>query len=62
MSTASLHVHERIDPRTIIKAVKRRNDSGSQRQGTLFDTERAEPLRQAVEFYQHDHGWRAAGR
>lgn len=54
--TVSLHVHERIDPRTIIEAVKRRNGSGQQ-QMTLFDTERAEPLRQAVEFYRHAHGW-----
>ncbi len=55
--TVSLHVHERIDPRTIIEAVKRRNGSGGQQQMTLFDTERAEPLRQAVEFYKHAHGW-----
>ena len=54
--TVSLHVHERIDPRTIIEAVKRRN-GGGQQQMTLFDTERAEPLRQAVEFYKHAHGW-----
>ena len=55
--TVSLHVHERIDPRTIIEAVKRRNGSGGKPQMTLFDTERQEPLRQAVEFYQHAHGW-----
>lgn len=55
--TVSLHVHERIDPRTIIEAVKRRNGSGGEQQMTLFDTERAEPLRHAVEFYKHPHGW-----
>ena len=55
ISTVSLHVHERIDPRTIIEAVKKRN--GSDPQMGLFDTERTEPLRQAVEFYQHKHGW-----
>jgi adenine-specific DNA-methyltransferase len=53
--TVSLHVHERIDPRSIIEAVKKRN--GSNPQMGLFDTERAEPLRHAVEFYQHKHGW-----
>ena len=53
--TVSLHVHERIDPRTIIEAVKKRN--GSHPQMGLFDTERTEPLRHAVEFYQHKHGW-----
>jgi len=54
--TVSLHVHERIDPRTIIEAVRKKNGGGPQ-QMTLFDTERAEPLRHAVEFYQHAHGW-----
>lgn len=53
--TVSLHVHERIDPRSIIEAVKRKNGSPSQM--GLFDAERTEPLRQAVEFYQHRHGW-----
>jgi adenine-specific DNA-methyltransferase len=57
LPTVSLHVHERIDPRAIIEAVKRRNGSGGKPQMTLFDTERQEPLRQAVEFYQHAHGW-----
>jgi adenine-specific DNA-methyltransferase len=55
--TVSLHVHERIDPLTIIEAVKKRNGSDTSRQLALFDTERAEPLRHAVEFYQHPHGW-----
>ena len=54
--TVSLHVHERIDPRTIIEAVRKKNGGGPQ-QMTLFDTERAEPLRHAVEFYKHAHGW-----
>jgi adenine-specific DNA-methyltransferase len=57
VSTVSLHVHERIDPRTIIEAVRKRNGNGAERQMALFDTERAEPLRHAVEFYQHKHGW-----
>ncbi|MDN5873750.1 MAG: site-specific DNA-methyltransferase, partial [Sinobacteraceae bacterium] len=55
--TVSLHVHERIDPRTIIEAVKRRNGGGTPVQGLLFEELREEPLRQAVEFYQHAHGW-----
>ncbi len=58
--TVSLHVHERIDPRTIIEAVRKVNggqgsvDSG---QLNLFEVERKEPLRSAIEFYQHRHGW-----
>nr|WP_199756908.1 site-specific DNA-methyltransferase [Tautonia sociabilis] len=56
--TVSLHVHERIAPRTIIEAVKKRNNGiGEARQLTLFEQERQEPLREAIEFYQHQHGW-----
>lgn len=54
--TVSLHVHERIDPRTIIETVKKRDSDGSG-QMSLFDTERKEPLREAVDFYKHPHGW-----
>jgi adenine-specific DNA-methyltransferase len=55
--TVSLHVHERIDPRTIIEAVGKGNGDAGAQQLTLFETERKEPLRQAVEFYKHAHGW-----
>ena len=54
--TVSLHVHERIDPRTIIEAVCKRNESGSQ-QLQLFKQKRQEPLCRVVEFYQRKHGW-----
>lgn len=53
--TVSLHVHERIDPRTIIEAVKRRN--GNEPQLSLFEAERKAPLRQEIEFYRHKHDW-----
>ena len=56
--TVSLHVHERIDPRTIIEAVRKRNNSGKMVQPTLFDLlEENLPLREAIEFYKHSHGW-----
>lgn len=55
--TVSLHVHERIDPRTIVEAVKKRNGSNGEAQFSLFDVEREEPLRQAIDFYKHAHGW-----
>jgi hypothetical protein len=49
--TRSLHVHERIDPRTIIEAVRKRNGDGGMVQGSLFDLlVENPPLRQAVEF------------
>ncbi|MGD9896065.1 MAG: site-specific DNA-methyltransferase [Candidatus Methylacidiphilaceae bacterium] len=55
--TVSLHVHERIDPRTITDAVRKRNGNGSEGQMVLFEIERQEPLRDAIEFYRHKHGW-----
>jgi adenine-specific DNA-methyltransferase len=55
--TVSLHVHERIDPRTIIEAVRKKNGNGQPVQLGLFEEERNEPLREAIEFYRHKHGW-----
>ncbi len=49
MPTVSLHVHERIDPRTIIEAVRKRNGNGHA-QPSLFDQMKENlPLRQAIE-------------
>ena len=54
--TVSLHVHERIDPRTVVEAVRRRN--GAEGQRSLFDApEENPPIRQAIEFYRHRHNW-----
>ena len=54
--TVSLHVHERIDPRSIIEAVKRRNGNGEQY--SLFeDALENRPIREAIEFYKHKHNW-----
>ena len=50
--TVSLHVHERIDPKTII------NSAGKQANGEhpgLF--EKSKPLREAVDFYKHKDDW-----
>ena len=56
--TVSLHVHERIDPRTIIEAARKRNNTAASTQGSLFDLpEENPPLRSAIEFYQHRHNW-----
>lgn len=56
VETVSLHVHERIDPRTIIEAVRKRN--GDQRQASLFEFAKENPpLREAIEFYKHRHNW-----
>ena len=54
--TVSLHVHERIDPRTIVEAVRKRN--GAESQQSLFDApEENPPIRQAIDFYRHRHNW-----
>ncbi len=61
--TVSLHVHERIDPKTIIQAVRKRNGNGNgsggkRQQAFLFEQpDENPPIRDAVEFYQHQHNW-----
>ena len=56
--TVSLHVHERIDPRTIIEATRKRNGNGGQVQRSLFELpEENPPVRSAIEFYRHRHNW-----
>ena len=59
IDTVSLHVHERIDPLTIIeKAMKERKNV----QQSLFHyfemPENNPPLRNAIEFYEHDQNWK----
>jgi len=62
VDTVSLHVHERIDPATILarlkKALKKPGGVGEAQQDWLrawFDNPL--PLREAIEFYRHDRGW-----
>ncbi len=56
--TVSLHVHERIDPRTIIEAVRKRNGDAGLLQGSLWELpEENPPVREAIEFYRHRHNW-----
>ena len=62
MDTVSLHVHERVDPATILAQATRRlkgKDAASQwRQPDLFAAPFENlPLRQALEFYRHEKGW-----
>lgn len=54
--TVSLHVHERIDPKTIIEAVKKEEKDDNHNQLSLFEQEK-KPLREAIEFYKHKEGW-----
>src|SRR2546428_328289 len=56
--TVSLHVHERVVPKTIMGAVRHRNGAPTAVQGSLFDSpEENPPLREAIDFYQHAHAW-----
>ena len=56
--TVSLHVHERIDPRTIIEATRRRNGNGEAAQPRLWElAEENPPVREAIDFYRHRHNW-----
>lgn len=62
VDTVSLHVHERIDPATILanarKRLKGENASETWRQADLFAAAFENlPLRQALDFYQHEKGW-----
>jgi adenine-specific DNA-methyltransferase len=55
--TVSLHVHERIDPRSIIEAVRKKNGEDFV-QGSLFSRiDENPPIREAIEFYKHKHNW-----
>lgn len=70
VDTVSLHVHERIDPMSILSAVRKNAGGGSgdknakpadqakRRQASLFEAPFENlPLRDAVDFYRHDKGW-----
>lgn len=55
--TVSLHVHERIEPYSIIQAVKKKNGNGNGNgQLSLFAQDDI-PLRDAIEFYKHKSEW-----
>ncbi|WP_208022667.1 site-specific DNA-methyltransferase [Desulfonema ishimotonii] len=54
--TVSLHVHERVDPVSIIEAVKQEEDLTAPGQLSLFDMP-PRPRRQAIEFYKHQDEW-----
>lgn len=51
--TVSLHVHERIEPRRIIEAARKKSPGV---QLSFFEAGR-KPLREAIEFYKHKENW-----
>ncbi len=58
VDTVSLHVHERIDPYTILEKVMKQERTTQQSMFKYFeDPEDHLPLRDAIEFYKHDQNW-----
>lgn len=65
VDTVSLHVHERVDPASILSAVRKAmkgegKSSGAAKaiQPGLFDAPFENlPLRDAIDFYHHERGW-----
>ncbi len=63
IDTVSLHVHERIDPKTLIEKLKIKSESEvNQNSGQLelnfFDNPGFEkPLNKALQFYEHEQDW-----
>jgi adenine-specific DNA-methyltransferase len=63
VDTVSLHVHERVDPATILANARKRLKGEAKaaevwRQADLFAAPFENlPLRQALDFYRHEKGW-----
>ena len=55
--TLSLHVHERIDLRSIIEAVRKENGDNLVQDSLFSQLEENLPIREAIEFYKHKHNW-----
>ncbi|MBN1458254.1 MAG: site-specific DNA-methyltransferase [Armatimonadetes bacterium] len=55
--TVSLHVHERIEPLTIMSALRKKAVEEFEQISFFQMPEENPPLREAVEFYKHPHGW-----
>jgi len=56
VQNVSLHIHERIDPKRIIKSFLKK-DAG-EAQPSLFQLPDNElPLAKAIDFYRHEHDW-----
>jgi len=58
VDTVSLHVHERVDPGTILEKTMRPKQHEQQTMLNFFDAmENNPPLRDAIDFYRHDQNW-----
>jgi adenine-specific DNA-methyltransferase len=50
--TVSLHIHERIDPRSILEAVRKKNGNNYEQLSLFSARSENPPLREAIEFYK----------
>lgn len=58
VDTVSLHVHERVDPLTIIENVKKKEEDAQLQLFHYFETAGSNlPIKQAIEFYKHSQNW-----
>ena len=58
VDTVSLHVHERIDPLTVLTKVITKKEFTQETLFSYFESpENNPPLRHAIEFYKHDQNW-----
>lgn len=66
IDNVSLHVHERIDPQTILESVRqkmKRGQAGAKQEMPQYQHEmfaapfETMPLREALDFYHHEKGW-----
>lgn len=56
VDTVSIHVHERIDPKTIISSMQKQKAENYQ--ASLFEQDfNKRPLHEEVSFYQHKNAW-----
>ena len=55
--TVPLHIHEKIDPRSIIETVRARNSIDYEQMSLFHDPTERRPLEKEIEFYKHEKLW-----
>ena len=55
--TVPLHIHEKIDPRSIIETVRKRNSVDYGQMSLFHDPTERRPLEKEIEFYKHEKLW-----
>ena len=55
--TVPLHIHEKIDPRSIVETVRSRNSIDYEQMSLFHDPTERRPLEKEIEFYKHEKLW-----